>query len=219
MVTINVLDKILNRRTNLVRNLRHCIYDSSVEVQEFENIWGLESNKFSIWTKENYSTKCIEPSDITFIHINNDYAEEYIKEYCEDKIVVVYSGGKLEIPRKKNHFYYPYPIGDDANPGWDLKAFIEAVINNEDNIFEKLVGFDIQLETRLDFLYQCLSKEEIRSSYDFEANNKELNIGVIKSRQDELRQMIGNSEKINEYIYKLTELRNELIPAINETDN
>ena len=166
---ISIIDNNDTRRSNIKKTF-NSIHELELEINDEKNVYG--NNVIEEWDID----KVIDSGDIVFMHVNNNFAELYRTEKCKDKWVVAYSGEEIQSVNFDNpkHFPFPRPVPDSGSALWQIKDFLLAIEKKDLNPFDKLIGFNAILETKLELLHKLLvppNEKEFHDTFLNEWNN------------------------------------------------
>jgi hypothetical protein len=170
---ITIVDNTEGRRINFNSIINNIVEEdalrSEFEVFPYKHVWG---------NGERPSTmKFIEQGDILFIHANdevNPLWNNLIKEKCKDVFVICFSGAGVRSLSLNNpkHLacYKTINTDEDIRNKWHLKDFFLSIKNEESNPFDKLMGFDLILEAKLELLHKCLLPSDAPILKEFQSD-------------------------------------------------
>lgn len=148
-------DRLLWLRDTLGSIISSSAFLEGSYVQSYKHVWGDE--------EEGGSSGYAEPGDVNFIHANDNVNPgwlDFLKAKCKGRITVCYSGGGLRGLNESDpkHYAFSGRISslNDVKEGWDLRAFLEAIVKSKRTPFDFLNRVDPILEAKLLLLYELL---------------------------------------------------------------
>jgi hypothetical protein len=150
-------------------SLRLAISKLDYKCEHFKNVWGDEDKSPPIWD-QSARTLCkslLVGQPAVFVHRNNDFAEEFARDLCQELYVIFYSGGGLTANsinyltdgRNKypKHCVFPREVHDEVSlTDWDLETCLRELSQGRADFCDRLQHFDRELEAKLNLLYACL---------------------------------------------------------------